>query len=205
MGVAVISSSRKKERVLPIRIHVAGLEAVTIVWIAAKFTEEHRATLDWLNEHTDEQINFFGLEIELWRIGESPIAPKFNLTCQPNDWSRTVRVAAVGEISGHGQLQLRFWTAFKDCMEKNSQIPCPKPLAKTWMDHSLGRSGFQNVAEASDGLEAVAKAAELQPDLVLLDIGMPNLDGIKAAAQIRAIAPEAKILFEVVPLGETSS
>jgi len=51
------------------------------------------------------------------------------------------------------------------------------------------------VAEASDGLEAVAKAADLQPDLVLLDIGMPNLDGIKAAAHIRSVAPEAKILF----------
>ena len=60
---------------------------------------------------------------------------------------------------------------------------------------ALQENGFQNVAEASDGLEAVAKAADLRPDLVLLDIGMPNLDGIKAAAQIRSVAPEAKILF----------
>jgi len=59
----------------------------------------------------------------------------------------------------------------------------------------LQENGFQNVVEASDGFEAVAKAAELQPDLVLLDIGMPNLDGIKAAAQIRSAAPESKILF----------
>jgi len=59
----------------------------------------------------------------------------------------------------------------------------------------LQENGFQNVTEASDGFEAVAKAAELQPDLVLLDIGMPNLDGIQAAAQIRSVAPESKILF----------
>jgi len=59
----------------------------------------------------------------------------------------------------------------------------------------LQEIGFQNVAEASDGLEAVEKAAELQPDLVLLDIGMPNLDGIKAAAQIRTVSAESKILF----------
>ena len=59
----------------------------------------------------------------------------------------------------------------------------------------LQENGFQNVAEASDGVEAVAKATDLQPGLVLLDIGMPNLDGIKAAEQIRSIAPESKILF----------
>lgn len=46
---------------------------------------------------------------------------------------------------------------------------------------TLQENGFANVAEASDGLEAVAKAADLHPDLIFLDIGMPNLDGIKAA------------------------
>lgn len=59
----------------------------------------------------------------------------------------------------------------------------------------LEENGFQIVAEASDGVEAVAQAAHLHPDLVLLDIGMPNLDGIKAAAQIRTVAAESKILF----------
>lgn len=67
-----------------------------MVWIAERFTEEHRATLDWLNERTDDTINLFGLEIELWRIGDSPIAPKFNIISQPNDWSRTIRQAATG-------------------------------------------------------------------------------------------------------------
>ncbi len=48
--------------------YAAGLNAVTVVWIAEHFTEEHRAALDWLNEVTDKSINFFGLEIELWRL-----------------------------------------------------------------------------------------------------------------------------------------
>jgi len=50
----------------------------------------------------------------------------------------------------------------------------------------LHENGFHNVAETSDGMEAVALAVDLHPDLVLLDIDMPNLDGIKAAAQIRS-------------------
>ncbi len=51
------------------------------------------------------------------------------------------------------------------------------------------------VAVASDGLEAVQKAQELQPDLILLDIRLPHLDGIAAACQIRKVAPDSKILF----------
>ena len=45
--------------------YAAGLRAVTGVWIAERFSKEYQATLDWLNEITDEKIRFFGLEIEL--------------------------------------------------------------------------------------------------------------------------------------------
>lgn len=124
--------------------YAAGLNAVTIVWIAERFTAEHRATLDWLNERTDEKINLFGLEIELWRIGDSPIAPKFNIISQPNDWSRTVQQAASGggEVSAHRQLQLEFWMAFKQHMEaRGSIVRCQKPSPQHWMNHAIGRSG----------------------------------------------------------------
>ena len=56
-------------------------------------------------------------------------------------------------------------------------------------------SELQVICEVSDGLEAVQKAKELQPDLILLDIGLPNLNGIAAARQIRKLSPQSKILF----------
>lgn len=57
------------------------------------------------------------------------------------------------------------------------------------------RPEFQIVSEASDGLEAVEKAGELRPDVVLLDVGMPDLSGIEAAERIRQVSPESKIVF----------
>jgi DNA-binding NarL/FixJ family response regulator len=54
---------------------------------------------------------------------------------------------------------------------------------------------WQIISEASDGLEAVQKAKELQPDLIVLDIGLPKLNGIEAASSIRKVAPDSKILF----------
>ena len=63
---------------------------MTVVWLAATFREEHRAVLDWLNRITPEEYRFFGVEIEVWRIGDSPEAPKFNVVSMPNDWSRSV-------------------------------------------------------------------------------------------------------------------
>jgi DNA-binding NarL/FixJ family response regulator len=56
-------------------------------------------------------------------------------------------------------------------------------------------SDWQIIGEASDGLEAVRKSAELQPDLIVLDIGLPELNGIAAARKIREISPRSRILF----------
>jgi two-component system nitrate/nitrite response regulator NarL len=58
-----------------------------------------------------------------------------------------------------------------------------------------GRSDLRVIAEVSDGLEAVQKAAKLKPDLILLDIGLPTISGIQVVRQIRKLSPESKIVF----------
>lgn len=141
--------------------YAAGLDAVTVVWIAERFTEEHRATLDWLNERTDDSIIFFGLEVELWRIGDSPIAPKFNVICQPNEWTRTVAETAkqiqAGGVSDTQQLQLQFWTGFRVHLEKSgSFLKATKPLPQHWMNLAIGRSGFKLAATFSTAKNQVA-------------------------------------------------
>ena len=132
--------------------YAAGLEAVTIIWVAERFTEEHRAALDWLNQITGEKFAFIGLEIELWRIGDSPVAPNFNIVSSPNDWVRTVQSSAQrsATLTNAKQTQLNFWTAFSEYMEQNrSFVRCQKPFPQHWMYHSIGRSGVRLVSIAS--------------------------------------------------------
>jgi len=134
--------------------YAAGLEAVVLVWIAERFTDEHRAALDFLNELGNERLRCFGLEIELWRIGDSAIAPKFNIVSEPNDWSRTVSSlatqAAAGILSPTKQLQLEYWTELSRSISTSGSFLRPqKPLPQHWTVFAVGRSGFHLAAVAS--------------------------------------------------------
>ena len=126
--------------------YAAGLDAVTIVWIAARFTDEHRAALDWLNRATGEGLNFFGLEVEVWKIGDSPLAPKFNVVSQPNDWLPTVKKLAAkpaGELGGAALKNLEFWTQFNEyCAEVGATRWMKKPSTDHWKYHGIGRTWF---------------------------------------------------------------
>lgn len=83
-----------------IMTYAAGLDAFSIVWIAKAFTEEHRAALDWLNRITDENINFFGIEVEVIQIEDSLPAPQFSVVAKPNDWTKSVKSSASsGELT----------------------------------------------------------------------------------------------------------
>lgn len=124
--------------------YAAGLKAATLVWVVQRFTDEHRAALDWLNQITEEGFYFFGLEVELWRIGDSLAAPKFNVVVKPNEWSRTVREAASDQLSSIAQLKRDFWfefAAFLELQGQRDQLPLAKP--HNWQGWGIGRSGFQ--------------------------------------------------------------
>jgi hypothetical protein len=152
--------------------YTAGVGAQTIVWVASKFTEEHRAALDWLNEHTTEEISFFRLEVELWRIGDSPAAPKFNVVSKPNDWSKVVRQQSSGgdpKSSDQKRIQLEFWSAFKPWLEERTKLRTQKIGYQHWIIVPLGKAGFHLSAIASHWNTATDKwlAPEIRVDLNL--------------------------------------
>lgn len=127
--------------------YAAGLQAVTIIWIASNFTDEHRAALDWLNKITDKDFRFFGLEVELWKISESPAAPKFNIISKPNEWSRTVTAATRAiknqQLTETKLLQLEFWSDFSKILCKHPSLRMQKPRPQHWCNISIGRSGVK--------------------------------------------------------------
>lgn len=141
--------------------YAAGLKAVTIVWIADHFTDEHRAALDWLNEITDDSFNFFGLEIELWRIASSPVAPKFNIISKPNDWTKTIGSAASrideGDLTETKLLQQEYWSTLREVLIKRKSVLKPqKPLPQHWTNFAVGRSHFGLHARVNTQKQVIA-------------------------------------------------
>ena len=127
--------------------YAAGLDAVTIVWIAAKIADEHRAACDWLNQITSENVRFFALEVELWRIGESPAAPKFNVVSKPNTWTQGAtagkRAIDSDSLSETRKMQIEYWQALESIFAARSgPIKARTATASSWIGHSIGRSGF---------------------------------------------------------------
>jgi hypothetical protein len=132
----------------------AALNARIIVWIAGQLGEDQRAALEWLNEIAAGRARFFGIELELWRIGDSPLAPKFNLVVQPNGRgkgaSQESEAFEIGELSGMQQRQLDFWREFRDCLkERKSPIGPARPQPQNWIDFPIGREYFNLVAFTS--------------------------------------------------------
>lgn len=131
--------------------YAAGLQAVTIIWIASQITPEHREVLDWLNKITDENFRFFGLEIELWQIDNSNPAPNFNVISQPNNWSKSVRKAAkkIDEqaMSKTQEQQYRYWEKLRNYLQIHAKnLRLQKIYPQHWYTFSINRSGFNLAA-----------------------------------------------------------
>ena len=119
--------------------YAAGLKAETVIWIAKEFTDEHRAA----NDFARGTVNFFGVEMELWRIGNSPVAPKFNVVARPNVGATEMRTAVEGTLSPLQSLQLEYWRGLRDVLVQRKSVVKPgKPPAQSWLTFAVGRAGF---------------------------------------------------------------
>lgn len=122
--------------------YASGLDAEIIIWIVKDVLEEHQQAIDWLNEHTDEKINFFAIKMEVWKIGESEPAPKFHIISKPNNWSKSVKQSVQSStLTDLKQLQLNFWDGFKEFAQlRLPKLRLRKTFPQHWYDISFGRS-----------------------------------------------------------------
>lgn len=124
--------------------YAAGQKAKVAIWIAEVVQDEHRAALDMLNSSTGDDFQFFALEIELWQIGDSEIAPRFNIAAKPNEWSRSVAKRSVtqirGELTDLKQSYIEYWTDFQTALHERSVLRSQKPGPRQWIYMPIGKS-----------------------------------------------------------------
>lgn len=104
--------------------------------------DEHKAAIEWLNNHTDEIIGFFLVEIKLYQIGDSEPAVKFEVVEQPNDWTKGVKKST--NSSPILQDRYDYWVEFNDYAFKDhafaKEFNQRKPNTDHWMTFSVGSS-----------------------------------------------------------------
>lgn len=123
--------------------YAAGLDADVVVWIVERARQEHEQAINWLNEHTTERANFFLLQIEAWKIGDSLPAPRFNIIAKPNDWAKAVKqTASGGNVSELKLRQQAFFERVREFGEETAKFvkSWPKPSPQHWYELSIGTS-----------------------------------------------------------------
>jgi len=122
--------------------YASGHDAAYVIWIFKQVREEHRQAIDWLNEHTNDDVNFFGVKLELWRIADSAPAPKFDVVSRPNAWAKTVKKQSTNKEPSLLKLrQLEFWTQLCEYAKtRKLDIRLRSPRPQHWMNISIGSS-----------------------------------------------------------------
>lgn len=117
--------------------YASGKSADIVIWVVKQAREEHKAAIEWLNNHTDDSVGFFLCEIKLYRIGNSEPAVKFEVIEKPNDWTKEIKKSE--SINETQQLRYDYWVAFKNpTFAKNFKKR--KPSKNHWLNFSIGSS-----------------------------------------------------------------
>lgn len=132
--------------------YASGLDAAVIIWISPEVREEHRQALDWLNRHTDENVDFFGVSLELIRIDDSKPAVQFRPVAFPNAWSKTRTSAQSGSVTDKEVAYQTFFQPILDELREkhkftNARIAQPQ----SWYSFSSGTKGVLYSAAFANG------------------------------------------------------
>lgn len=116
-----------------IMTYLAGLDARTVIWVAAGFRDAHLSALRWLNENTAEGLSFFAVQVKAVRIGDSAIAPVFEVLEKPNAWEKKLaHTREKMEVSELGLKRKKFWDYFLGRFPQEAVSGEALPLSSRW-------------------------------------------------------------------------
>ena len=101
--------------------YASGKSADLIIWLVKHARAEHKAAIEWLNNHTDEKIGFFLCEIKLYQIGDSEPAVKFEVVEKPNDWTKEMRKKE--SVTETQQQRYDYWVHSRTTLSRTKSSP----------------------------------------------------------------------------------
>ncbi|MFV3112817.1 DUF4268 domain-containing protein [Gordonia amicalis] len=137
-------------------VYASGLDASIVIWVAPRFREEFRSALDWLNERTDSDLGFFGVEVGIVQINDGPPAPVFDIVSRPNDWQKLVKTAGnAAEARAASAVNTVRQELFLDVITaahiRQPVIAVPKPQRGNWISFASGPFGYWCLSVIADG------------------------------------------------------
>ncbi len=145
--------------------YASGLDAQVVVWIVTHAKEEHRSAIEWLNNNTNGNINFFLIELHAYKIGDSLPAPYFEVIEKPNDFIKNTKVSVnKGELNKSQSERLIFWNRFNEILEeKGKPFNMRKATTDHWYDVAIGSSS------SHISIELINKEKHIRIGLYMVD------------------------------------
>lgn len=145
--------------------YASGLDAKVVVWIVKEAREEHRSAIEWLNNNTNSNVNFFLIEIHAYKIGNSDNAPMFQVIEQPNDFIKNNKSTNNSDTMNKSQSQrIEFWNQFNDIIiERGKPFNVRKATTDHWYNVAIGTS------EAHIDITLVNKDSVIGVELYITD------------------------------------
>ena len=101
--------------------YASGFDAGFVIWISESFREEHRQALDWLNQRTDSETQFFGVSVEVIKIDESRPSFNFKTVVMPNEWRKSKRGTSSG-VTPRAEAYRKYFQALMDDLRENHRF-----------------------------------------------------------------------------------
>lgn len=164
--------------------YASGLGASVIVWIVKEAREEHRSAIEWLNNMTSDEVNFFLIEIHAYKIGDSDPAPYFKVVEEPNDFIKSNKSSKGnnGEMNRAKSECFAFWTDFNEVLiEKGKPFNLRKATTDHWYNVALGKSGVHVDITLVNKEGHIGVGVYIDDDKELFDQFEENKDDIEIA------------------------